>query len=183
MRHKYVTEAIVLQRAPLAEAASLVTLLTSEFGLVRARAEGLRKQGAKLAHALQTLDACTVTLVRGKEAWRLSGALLDEHWFSRLDRESRLRAGRVSGLLLRLVHGEASDPRLFALFARFLALLPDLPEESRDTLEIETALRMLALLGLDAGPLPEIDAYEPLGEEERRALVTRVNRGILASGL
>ncbi len=183
MRPKYVTEAIVLKRTPLAEAASLVTLLTNEFGLVSARAEGLRKPGAKLAHALQTLDACTVTLVRGKEAWRVSGAMLEHHWFEALDHESRERAGRMSALLLRLVHGEVNDPRLFSLFSHFLAALPELSEESRDTLEIETALRMLGLLGLDAGPLPEIDTYEPLLEEKRRELVMRINRGILASGL
>jgi recombinational DNA repair protein (RecF pathway) len=109
--------------------------------------------------------------------------MLEEHWFLKLDRESRQRAGRMSGLLLRLVHGEVNDPRLFTLFVQFLTLLPDLSEESRDTLEVETALRMLALLGLDAGPLPDIDTYEPLQEGERRALVTRINRGILASGL
>ena len=44
----------------------LVTLLTPELGLVRARAEGVRRSGAKLAHALQTLHASDVILVRGK---------------------------------------------------------------------------------------------------------------------
>jgi DNA repair protein RecO (recombination protein O) len=183
MRHKYVTSSLVLARTPIAESASLVTLLTDEFGLIRARAEGLRKPGAKLAHALQTLDRSDVTLVRGKEGWRLSGAILEEHWFGKLDRSSRLRAGRVAGLLLRLVHGEANDPALFDLFVAFLAKLPDLDEASQDALECATALRMLALLGLDAGPLPDTDAYEPLSSEERRAIVTRINQGILASGL
>lgn len=183
MRHKYVTSSLVLSRTPLAESASLVTLLTDEFGLIRARAEGLRKPGAKLAHALQTLDRSEVTLVRGKEGWRLSGAILDTHWFERLDRAQRLRAGRVAGLLLRLVRGEANDPALFELFSGFLRQLPELAEESQDTLECHTALRMLALLGLDAGALPEGNAYEPLSSEERRAIVTRINHGILASGL
>lgn len=183
MRHKYVTGAIVLQRTPLAESATLVTLLTAEFGLIRARAEGLRKPGAKLAHALQTLDRCEVTLVRGKEGWRVSGALLEESWFSLLSRPSRLRAGRITGLLLRLVHGETNDPLLFTLFSSFVRALPELSEEEQDTAECVTALRILALLGLDAGTLPEIEAYTPLLPEERRALVTRINRGILASGL
>ena len=40
MRHKYATPAVILARAPLAEAGMLATLLTSEFGLIRARAEG-----------------------------------------------------------------------------------------------------------------------------------------------
>lgn len=183
MRHKYVTGAIVLARTPLAESASLVTVLTEEFGLLRARAEGLRKPGAKLAHALQTLDRSEITLVRGKEAWRLSGAVLEESLFATLSRAARLRAGRVAGLLLRLVRGEANDPALFSIFSRFVEQLPGLSEEEQDALECYTALRILASLGLDAGPLPEEDAHEPLGTEERRMLVTRINRGILASGL
>ncbi len=183
MRHKYVTSSIVLARTPLAESASLVTLLTDEFGLICARAEGLRKPGAKLAHALQTLDRSSVTLVRGKEGWRLSGALLEEHWFAKLDRPARLRAGRVAGLLLRLVRGEANDPELYNLFAQFLEALPERSEESQDALECITALHMLAILGLDAGALPGTDHYEPLTAEERRALVTRINHGIQASGL
>lgn len=161
----------------------LVSLLTEEFGLVRARAEGLRKPGAKLAHALQTLDSCDVTLVRGKEAWRLSGAVLEESWVKKLDRTSRLRAGRVGGLLLRLVHGEASDPELHKLFSDFLATLPALSEEEQDAAECIVALHLLRVLGLDAGPIPDENGYEPLTEDRRRELVTRINRGIQASGL
>ncbi|MDQ1299772.1 MAG: repair protein RecO [Patescibacteria group bacterium] len=183
MRHKYVTAALVLARTPFKESAALVTLLTEEFGLVRARAEGLRKSGAKLAHALQTFDRCEVTLVRGKEGWRLSGAILEESWFKRLKRLERMRAGRMAGLLLRLVHGEANDPSLFVLFTEFLEALPELSEEAQDTAEIMTALRVLAVLGLDVGVLPHVGIYEPLLSDQRRELVMRVNRGIAASGL
>lgn len=55
----------MLARHPIKESALLLTLLTEELGLVWARAEGLRKPGAKLAHALQTLSGAEVTLVRG----------------------------------------------------------------------------------------------------------------------
>ncbi len=183
MRHKYATKAIVLARHPLAESALLVTLLTEEFGVVRARAEGLRKPGAKLAHALQTLDACEVTLVRGKEGWRLSGALLEEHWFRALSAPARARAGRIVGLVLRLVHGEANDTALYPLLHDFLMALPMLSGDEQDTAEVYAALRLLNLLGLDAGPLPAIGDYAPLSPEARRAYVTRVNQGIMASGL
>lgn len=183
MRHKYATRAIVLARTPIAESALLVTLLTEELGLVRARAEGLRKPGAKLAHALQTFDACEVTLVRGKEGWRLSGALLEEHWFARLDASARSRAGRVNGLLLRLVQGEGGDLALFPLFVGFLKSLPGLAEDVQDTAEVYAALRLLALLGLDAGTLPSEETLAPLAPDERRALVTRINHGLAASGL
>lgn len=183
MRHKYHTRALVLGRSPLSESASLIALLTEEFGLVRARAEGLRKPGAKLAHALQTFDLTDVTLVRGKEGWRLSGALLEAHLFESLTRASRTRASRVNGLFLRLVHGEGGDPALFSLWYEFLALLPRLSEEEQDAAECFFALRLLGHLGLDAGAVPDDNGYAPLAPEERRSLVTRINRGIAASGL
>lgn len=183
MRHKYVTKAIVLARHPLAESALLVTLLTEEFGVLRARAEGLRKPGAKLAHALQTLDACEVTLVRGKEGWRLSGAVLIESWFRTLSLETGRRAGRVAGLIMRLVHGEANDPALYTLYSSFLADIATLSEGQQDAAECYTALLLLKQLGLDAGPMPVDPTYAPLSPEERRVLVTRINHGISASGL
>jgi recombinational DNA repair protein (RecF pathway) len=64
MRHKYSTTAIVLSRTPLAEASALVTLLTADVGLIRARAQGVRKPGAKMASALQTLIESDVMLLR-----------------------------------------------------------------------------------------------------------------------
>jgi hypothetical protein len=69
------------------------------------------------------------------------------------------------------------------LFTEFLETLPELSEEAQDTAEIMTALRVLAVLGLDTGVLPQVGSYEPLLPEERRQLVMRVNRGIGASGL
>jgi len=183
MRHKYETPALVLTRTPIGEAALLVTILTPEFGLVRARAEGLRRPGAKLAHALQTLDECDVILVRGKEGWRLSGAVLVESWFQLLDHDTRSRVGRIAGLLLRLVHGESTDPELFVIVMSFVKNLQTLPTAAQDTAECYVALKILAHLGLDAGPLPSMDTFEPLSDTARRDLVLRINRGIVASGL
>lgn len=183
MRHKYVTRALVLQRMPIRESAALVTLLTRDLGLVRARAEGLRKPGAKLASALQTLFESEATLVRGKDGWRLAGSVATEDWFAKLDRAQRLRAGRIASLLLRLVHGEASDASLFDTYAAFLAELPGATEEQQDLMECLAALRILKALGLDAGPLPDIETAEPLTPTQRRDMVMRINRGIAASGL
>ncbi|KND46832.1 MAG: DNA repair protein RecO [Parcubacteria bacterium C7867-004] len=183
MRHKYVTRALVLKRTSLKESASLITLLTDDLGLIRARAEGLRKPGAKLASALQTLSETEVTLVRGKEGWRLSGALLTEDHFRNLDQQGRLRAGRVASLLLRLVHEEAGDSVLYDTYLDFLRALPEATEDAQDALECLAALTILRSLGLDAGPLPSIEINEPLSPITRRDIVMRINRGITASGL
>jgi DNA repair protein RecO len=186
MRHKYATTGMVLARAPYSEAGLVVTLLTPELGLIRARASGARRSGAKLAHALQTLNESDLMLVRGKEGWRLTGAVLVHDRFAALSPTNRTRIARVSSLLLRLVHGETADPNLHRLFTEFAEALPNLTGEEEDAAESIVALRLLEALGVDAGALPPA-GYGPealaYARENRSELIARINRGITASGL
>lgn len=188
MRPRYGTETIVLGRTPLSEASALLYLLTPEFGLVKARAQGVRKPGAKLAAALQTLSESDTILVRGKDGWRLSGATLVRNRFVELSPEARLRAGRVARLVLRLVHGETTDPNFFHAFRAFLDALARISDADAEAAECLAALHLLRSLGLDAGGLTE--GEEPFAEallkeveRDRRSYILRVNRGIAASGL
>lgn len=189
MRQTYPTEGIVLGRTPVAEESVLVTLITKELGLIRARAQGLRKPGAKLASALQTFAESSVTTVAGRDGWRVSGAVLRTNWFQTLPKDARERASRVAALVLRLVPGEEADPELYRAFALFLEALAVMPPESREALECLAVLRILAALGLDSGDLPGT-ADAPYGVEalrqvyaRRAAYVARANKGIAASGL
>ncbi|HEY4500798.1 MAG TPA: recombination protein O N-terminal domain-containing protein [Candidatus Paceibacterota bacterium] len=189
MRHKYETRGIVLSRSPLGEANMFVTILTPELGLVRARAQGLRKPGAKLAAALATFAESDVILVRGKESWRVAGAILVENWFTRLDRaEPRTRAARVSTLVLRLVAGEMHDPGPLPILRGFFDALTTLPENAHEALEILAVLHILAVLGLDGGEIPggpSTFTLPFLAEilKNRTSYITRINNGISASGL
>lgn len=189
MRHKYETRGIVLSRSSLGEANAFVTLLTPELGLVRVRAQGLRRSGAKLAAALATLAESSVVLVRGREGWRLAGAVLEENWFARMRRaDARARAARVLGLLLRLVAGEAQDAALFPVIRGFFETLAELPEDAHEAAEVLAALRVLAALGLDAGELPgEASAFTPpllaAVALDRPRYIARINHDIAASGL
>lgn len=189
MRHKYETRGIVLSRAPSGEANTFIALLTPSLGLVRARAQGLRRSGAKLAAALATFAESDVVLVRGKEGWRITGAVLRENWFVRLQQLApRRRAARLAHLVLRLVAGEAQDPALFPILAGFLEALALLPEDAHDAAEVLAALRVLAALGLDTGDLPgEVSLFTPAVlstvAQQRSNYIVRINRGIGASGL
>lgn len=176
MRHKYITRAIVLSRGAARESGLMLTLLTEDLGLVRARAEGLRKSGAKLASALQTLCECDVTLVRGKDGWRLTGALLSENRFRTLSVETRSRAARTASLFLRLMPPDAHEPGFFALYTSYLQeLATECSLDEQDTKECMTALSLLVMLGLDPGPTVEA--------VNRKEIIVRINRGIAASGL
>ncbi len=189
MRHKYETRGIVLSRTPFGEASALITLLTPELGLVRARAQSVRRPGAKLAAALATFAESSLVLVRGREGWRVAGAVLEENWFKRLAFIApRRRASRVCGLLLRLVAGEENDPALFPVMRGFFGALSELPEDTHEAAEMLAALRILAALGLDAGGSQgEVSAFTPPALSrvagDRAKYVTRINRGIAASGL
>jgi len=188
MRHKYATEAIVLGRTPLGEASSLVWLLTRELGLVRARAQGVRKPGAKLAAPLQTLAQSDVILLKGKEGWRLSGAILAENHFDCLDAGSRERAGRIASLMLRLVSDDMEGDT-YTLFTEYLEVLPTLEEDEQDAAETLAALYLLQEAGVDAGATVPQEAgrfglaARTYANENRKDLIMRVNRGIEASGL
>ena len=188
MRHKYATEAIVLGRTQLGEASSLVSLLTNELGLIRARAQGVRKPGAKLSAALTTLAESDVILVKGKEGWRLSGAILAHDHFADLGAKSRERAGRIATLMLRILT-ESGNEGTYHLYKSYLETLGTLNEEEQDALETLAALYLLQEAGLDAGEVvPQGDGkYGKEAREyalgKRKELITRINRGIEASGL
>lgn len=188
MRPKYDIQAVVLMRTSSGEASTVLHLLTSEFGLVRARAQGLRKSGAKLACATQTLSQCEAMLVRGKETWQLRGATLVRNRFRELSDDARERAGRVAQLILRLVRGEMRDTIVYELFVAYLDALSTFPSTKADAIECMGALTLLRALGLDAGVMPGGEYLynnETLDEvtKNRRQYILRINQGISASGL
>ncbi len=189
MRHKYETRAIVLSRSPVGEASSFVLLLTPELGLVRALAQSVRLSSAKLSHALTTFAESDVVLVKGRDGWRLSGAVLGESWFKKMENAARRRrAARVSGLLLRLVVGEAHTPELFPIMKGFFTVLAELPDDLHESAEILAGIRILSALGLDTGEiLADSSDFSPAAlafvSTNRASYISRINRGIEASGL
>ncbi len=189
MRHKYATTGIVLARFPVAEASESIVLLTEELGIVRARAQSVRKQESKLASSLQTFAQSDVVLVRGKEGWRLTGAVLDTNWFQVFTRSARLRAGRVTGLMLRLMPGDIIDSTFYYIVHDLFTTLLDEPKELHDAAECLAALRILRALGLDAGDLPQYNEERLRSstlrtvESSRSMFIARINHGIAASGL
>lgn len=191
MRHKYETRGIVLSRAPFGETHAQLALLTPDLGLIWARAAGLRRSGGKLAHALPTFAESDVTLVRGREGWRVTGAVLHENWFIHLGAsDARQRAARVAGLLLRLAPGELPDRMPFSVMTDFFTVLADERDEVREGAEMLAAESLLVALGFAADEGTRTEAMPRFSHEnlariasERDQYITRINRGIAASGL
>ena len=99
---------------PSGEASRLFKIFTRELGLVTAIGQGARKNHSKLRYHLRDLGVAEVALIRGREYWRLTGAV--EHiWVNDIlnDLAKRRAAAKVFSVLTRLIHGEEKLPALF----------------------------------------------------------------------
>jgi hypothetical protein len=75
MYHKHTTRAFVLSVSPSGEKNHFITLFTREFGMIRAKAQSVRVSDSKLRYALQEYSYIEVSLVKGKDIWRITNAL------------------------------------------------------------------------------------------------------------
>lgn len=189
MRHKYETRGVVLARVPAGETHARLALLTEDLGLLWARATGVRRPGAKLAASLATFAESDLVLIAGKEGWRVTGAVLVENWFKRLPEPSARRcAARVARLALRLSPGESPDIVLVPIFRNFFNAIARDGTVACEGAELVAVAAILAVLGLDneAIDLANI-SFSPThlarALSDRERYITRINRGIAASGL
>ena len=151
--HIYTTRALVLSERPLREADRVYAILTRDMGLVRATGLGVRKEGSKLRGALEPVSLSTISLVRGKEYWRLTSAELIKTF----------KKSKPLELLERMVAGETPHAGLFDAVEKHLEA-------------DETALVAQILFHL--GYLKESDL-----NLEKKALIEAINDGLKHSHL
>lgn len=144
MYQKYHTEALVLGSREQGEADRVFALYTKDFGLVRARASAVRREGSRMRYALQHYYHAQVALVRGKRGWRIGGAApLGERWTL----EGAVTFARMARLVLRLVTGEERNDYLFATLSEAHRALARSARESHAAIEIVCVARVLFALG------------------------------------
>jgi len=194
--HTYSTDCIVLGDSVQGESNRFLVLFTRDLGLVHAVGKNLRGENSKLRYHLQNYTYAHVSLVRGKEVWRITGAHAYTNVYGALQgsRGKQLIAARVCSLLSRLLQGEEADPILFDMVVRGVNFLE---ETSLDTelirdFEYMFVIRILARLGY----VGDQEEFEPLLKESpfslellqlvatRRAkALSAINKALEASGL
>lgn len=115
MHHKYNTEAFILKSLSHKDANKIYFLFTEEFGLVRAIATGVRLLKSKLRYHLSDFNYVSISLVRGKEYWRIVGVDHPVNFSKnkKISQETLSFYGKIFSLILRLVHGEEKNRELF----------------------------------------------------------------------
>ena len=149
--HIYNTEGYVLESSPTGEANKMFSIFTRELGMVRAAAQGVRLQKSKLRFSLQDFTHVQLSLVRGKDIWRITNAKGEENLY--LEHSHNKAAIKVIAhiflLVRRLVRGEEKNEELFdILFQAFRFLKStELTPDQNSAFECILVLQILHNLG------------------------------------
>ncbi len=144
MYQKYHTEAIVLGSQERGEADRTITLMTRDFGVVRARASAVRSEKSKMRYASQHFSRLNASLVRGKRGWRLAGATA---YALAVSGPGISAYARIAELTQRLVHGEEKNEYLYDVLAEAHRVLMQPSVVAVPTIEIVSVARVLFALG------------------------------------
>jgi len=195
MHRIVVTEGVVLGKRAVGESNTLLFLLTPELGVVRVSARSARKEVSKLRYGLEPLTMARYSMVRGRHEWKLTGVEAVSRACNPTHSLLRVRAGKVSRLVLRLVHGEERSILLYTAVRDGLHALANTAPEDGEALECILVLRILACLGYVAPSedlLPLLHAPKEAfvtphtlsaAHSMRTILVRTINASLAATGL
>lgn len=107
--------------------------------MIGATAQGIRLGTSKLRYHMQDFNFSNVSVVRGKEVWRITGAHELEH------APSTAVHLKILKLLKRLLQGEDKNEKLFEILEELYRT--DVIEEDFEYVECLTVLRILNTLG------------------------------------
>jgi DNA repair protein RecO len=149
--HTYHTDGFVLGGYNTGESHRYLSVFTLKLGLVYAVARSGRSEKSKLRYSLQEFSKVRVSLVRGHNVWRITGA---EEYFNIYyhlvpDLEKQALISRMHLLLRRLLQGEESNAYLFTTLDTLYTTLRTgvLSQEKLSSIECVSVLRILYSLG------------------------------------
>lgn len=147
----YHTKGFVLNSRSFGEANKVFKILTPNLGLVSCLAQGVRFEKSKLRFALARQRFVKISLVRGREYWRLIHVEPDLRFGAGLESSNvNLFLAQISTLLSRFIHGEKKDPQLYQILEEATLSKINLKKGSpfsQQSLEVLTMTRILSVLG------------------------------------
>lgn len=149
MHHIYTTKAIIIKSANIGEANKYYFLLTHDLGFIKASAQGVRLEKSKLKGHLQDFSLVNISLVKGRNIWRITSVDTIEVGNFILNGNKFNSIRSIFSLIVRLVHGEEKNEALYDCVESFYLLLikKDFQIETIKNAETITVLRILFRLG------------------------------------
>ena len=151
MYHIHTTLAFVVSVSPAGEGNIFVTLFTEEFGIIKARAQSARVINSKLRFSLQEYSFILVSLVRGKDVWRITNAKPIYNIYFELKNKYSLFMvlAKIISLIRRMLPEEGNEEKIFNDFKNLCekVLSSEYDESLLFIAERVFLLRMLSSLG------------------------------------
>lgn len=185
------TDAIVLHAYPTNEANKTIVLFTRELGVVRARAQGIRKSGAKLGAHVVEYSIIRADLVKGRGQWRMTTAkVVKNPSMEHVTAEHKRAYVRMLGLVERFLGDESPQAELFDHIIECSQLLLDMTLDVKtfDTIILWKCMVFLGYVSIPdelqklfSAPLVELVTY--VQEHHNKTLIQQVNNAIQQSHL
>jgi DNA repair protein RecO len=168
------TKAIVLKSFDSGEKDATLSLFTKDLGQIYAKVSAVRDLKSKHRYALQDHSISDVSLVQGKNGWRITSSKFDKSLYFDIEKEKRETVLNILNLVRRFYLGEEANEKVFEDLILGLEKLQASEIENAEQIEVEIVFSFLADLGYI-----EIN-HESLSLKELRKAI---NEGIKVSRL
>ncbi|OGG59074.1 hypothetical protein A3C89_01545 [Candidatus Kaiserbacteria bacterium RIFCSPHIGHO2_02_FULL_50_50] len=146
MYRVYTTKALVCGAFDSMTADKTVQLFTRDAGMLYAASKSVREERSKQRYGLTEFSILTVSLIRGKAGWRITGVEPFMNVFTPLyTRQQRAFVRNLTRFLKRMVRGEEASAELFDMFIEAMVRAPEYEDLARA--EQECMHRACVLLG------------------------------------
>lgn len=181
----YTTEGLIIESRIFGESNKIYFILTRDFGLIKATAQGVCKIESKQKFGLQTLSFSKISLVKGRDIWKITSAISLENVFSNL-KEDRNKLNifiRIISLIRKLLLEEEKEPIFFDVVEFLYKFLKTENASNKDKLssaELLTVMKILHTAGYlgdnkNFGNLLEVDDFN----DETMNNIKRIKREML----
>ena len=147
----YNTEGIILSGGDIGEANKFIHIFSEQFGLISATAQSVRRIKSKLRFGLQKFTIANISLVRGREVWRITNVEYKQNLYYEFYKDKNKLKTMISILVLikKLLAGEKYNERLYKVIRRSISFLKkhELSQEEISDFENIVLIRVLHNLG------------------------------------
>lgn len=189
MSHEiYTTKAFVISSENTGESDKTFFLFTKDLGLVRGRADGIRKLSSKLRFVLSDFAFCEVSFVAGKHGWKIVNSAPIHDFFPEISKsESKVKVLR---LLKKVCPQDEPDEFLFNEILNGFLYLEKNTETENKNLEALLLMKVLSRLGYWADQERfdfvknsfEKQTLETI-EENKKEIIKELNKSLRATQL
>lgn len=180
MYHKHHTKGIVVCALNEGDDSRRIWIFTEDFGLVSAKAQGVRKSISRLRLGTQDLSSGTFSLIKGKMGWKIVSVNIENNFYEDL-RFSKNRlsiATNILNFINKNIGIEEENGILFKMVLNFLTLLKTVDEKKVPIAECLIMLRIIHNLGFLKND-PELSLYLPtslMSEDELETIAPKKKR-------